>query len=65
MKKLIEQIDKLLAMLSVSGDSVMLLAEARRALGELYRMAGDSPSPGGPPRASAPTQGGRRTEGEK
>ena len=39
MKKLIEQIDKLLSMLTVSGDSVMLLADARRALGELYRTA--------------------------
>ena len=63
MKKLIEQIDKLLAMLSVSGDSVMLLAEARRALGELYRMAGASPSPAAAA-APSPAGGGRRTEAE-
>lgn len=39
MKKLIEQADRLLAMLTVSGDSVMLLADARKVLGEIYRMA--------------------------
>ena len=39
MKTLIEQADRLLAMLSVSGDSVMLLADARKILGEVYRMA--------------------------
>lgn len=39
MKILIEQADKLLAMLTVSGDSVMLLADARKLLGEIYRMA--------------------------
>lgn len=44
MKNLIEQADRLLAMLSVSGDSVMLLAKAREVLGEVYRM-----EPGGKP----------------
>lgn len=39
MKNLIEQADRLLAMLSVSGDSVMLLADARKLLGEIYRMS--------------------------
>lgn len=39
MKKLIEQADQLLAMLTVSGNSVMLLADARKVLGEIYRMA--------------------------
>lgn len=39
MKKLIEQVDRLLAMLNVSGDNVIILANARRALGEAYRMA--------------------------
>ena len=41
MKKLIEQVDQLLAMLSVSGDSVMLLADARKILGEVYRALPD------------------------
>lgn len=45
MKKLIEQVDQLLAMLSVSGDSVMLLADARKVLGEIYRMAPEEPEP--------------------
>lgn len=39
MRALIKQLDQLLAMLSVSGDSVMLLSDARKLLGELYRMA--------------------------
>lgn len=43
MKKLIEQADRLLAMLNVSGDSVMLLADARKILGEVYRMAPEEP----------------------
>lgn len=38
MKKLIEQVDQLLAMLNVSGDNVFILANARQALGEAYRM---------------------------
>ena len=42
MKKLIEQLDQLLAMLTVSGNSVMLLADARKILGEIYRMAPDA-----------------------
>lgn len=37
-KKMIEQIDKLLAMLNVCGDNVFILANARQALGEIYRM---------------------------
>jgi len=42
MKKLIEQIDRVLARVKPdAGDSVMLLADARRALGELYQMAPD------------------------
>lgn len=48
MKTLIEQLDKLLAMLSVSGDSVMLLADARKLLGEMYRMAPEELPGGGP-----------------
>lgn len=48
MKKLIEQVDKLLSMLTVSGDSVMLLADARKVLGEAYRMApAEEPEEGG------------------
>lgn len=43
MKKLIEQVDQLLAMLTVSGDSVMILADARKVLGEVYRMAPEEP----------------------
>lgn len=38
MKELIEQADRLLAMLNVSGDNVFILANARQALGEIYRM---------------------------
>ena len=39
MKKLIQQIDRLLMEISVKGESVILLADARTALGKLYRMA--------------------------
>lgn len=38
MKKLIEQVDRLLALLNVSGENVIILASARQALGEAYRM---------------------------
>ena len=48
MKQLIEQVDRLLAMLTVSGDSVMLLADARKALGEVYRMAPEETEGGTP-----------------
>lgn len=37
MKELILQVDRLLAMVEVKGDSVMILAEARKALGAAYR----------------------------
>ena len=37
MKEQIERIDRLLARVAVSGDSVLLLADARAALGQLYR----------------------------
>lgn len=37
MKEIIEQVDRLLAMVEVRGDSVMVLADARKALGEAYR----------------------------
>ena len=36
MKKRIEETDRLLAALEVRGDSVMLLAEARKKLGQAY-----------------------------
>lgn len=39
MKEIILQIDNLLAMLEVRGDSVMILADARKALGAAYRAA--------------------------
>lgn len=39
MKEIIEQVDMLLAMLEVKGDSVMILAEARKALGAAYKAA--------------------------
>lgn len=39
MKEIIEQVDRLLAMVEVRGDSVMILADARKALGEAYREA--------------------------
>lgn len=38
MKELVLQADRLLAMLNVSGDNVFILANARQALGEAYRM---------------------------
>ena len=41
MKKLIEQMDQLLAMLNVSGDNVFILANVRQALGEVYRMVAE------------------------
>jgi len=41
MIKILEQVDRLLAMLNVSGDSVMILADARKALGQVYRMAAE------------------------
>lgn len=37
MKELILQIDQMLATLEVRGGSVLVLADARKALGELYR----------------------------
>lgn len=37
MKEIILQIDNLLGMLEVRGDSVMILAEARKALGAAYK----------------------------
>lgn len=37
MKEQIEKIDRLLARVAVQGDSVLLLADARMALGQLYR----------------------------
>jgi hypothetical protein len=43
MKRLIEEVDKLLSLLEVRGDSVMLLADARKILGEVYRMAPEEP----------------------
>lgn len=39
MKEIIEQVDRLLAMLEVKGDSVMILADARKALGAAYQAA--------------------------
>ena len=43
MKNLIEQVDRLLSMLEVRGDSVMILADARKILGEVYRMTPEEP----------------------
>lgn len=37
MKEKLERIDKLLMAMEVRGDSVMILAEARMLLGEIYR----------------------------
>ena len=42
MKEQIEKIDRLLAELVVKGDSVLLLADARTLLGQLYRMANEA-----------------------
>ena len=42
MKELIQQIDRLLMEISVKGESVILLADARTALGKLYRMAAET-----------------------
>ena len=42
MKELIKQIDRLLMEISVKGESVILLADARTALGKLYRMADEA-----------------------
>ena len=39
MKEIIMQVDQMLAMLEVRGNSVLILADARKALGEVYRMA--------------------------
>lgn len=39
MEKMIESIDRLLAEISVSRESVLLMADARRMLAELYKMA--------------------------
>lgn len=39
MKEIILQIDKLLAALEVRGDSVIILADARKALIEAYNLA--------------------------
>lgn len=39
MKEIIEHVDRLLAMLEVRGNSVMILADARKALGAAYRAA--------------------------
>ena len=39
MKELIEQVDRLLAVIPVNGDAVFLMADARKALEEAYRMA--------------------------
>lgn len=37
MKEIMEQVDRLLGMVEVRGDSVMILAEARKALGAAYQ----------------------------
>ena len=42
MKELIQQIDRLLMEISGKGESVILLADARTALGKLYRMASET-----------------------
>lgn len=42
MKEIIEQVDQMLAMLEVRGNSVMILADARKALGQAYRLAAES-----------------------
>lgn len=39
MKEIIEQVDRLLAMVEVRGDSVMIMADARKALGAAYQAA--------------------------
>lgn len=39
MKEIIMQVDALLSMLEVKGNSVLILADARKALGEAYRIA--------------------------
>lgn len=41
-QKLIEKIDRLLADVEVRNGSVLLLADARVLLGQLYRMAGET-----------------------
>lgn len=41
MKEKIEKLDKLLMALEVRGDSVLVLAEARVVLGEIYRDMND------------------------
>ena len=42
MKELIRKIDRLLMGISVKGDSVIMLADARTALGELFLMAAEA-----------------------
>lgn len=42
LQKLIEKTDRLLADVEVRNNSVLLLADARVLLGQLYRMAGET-----------------------
>lgn len=57
MKEIIMQVDALLSMLEVKGDSVIILADARKALGEVYRIAEE--------KAAAPDAVEESAEGEK
>lgn len=41
MEEIILQVDRLLAMLEVRGNSVIILADARKALGEAYKIAAE------------------------
>lgn len=41
MKEIIMKVDQLLAMLEVRGNSVLILADARKALGDAYRIAAE------------------------
>lgn len=41
MEEIILQVDQLLAMLEVRGNSVIILADARKALGKAYKIAAE------------------------
>ena len=42
MKDMLLKLDALLSMLEVKGNSVMVLADARKVLGDAYRMAAEA-----------------------
>lgn len=54
MKDMLLKLDALLSMLEVKGNAVMVLADARKVLGDAYRMATDSATA---PSVSPPTAG--------